>query len=194
MHPSTPQGEKQPMVVLMGLRASGKSTVASHLARALAGPAGRAVDLDDVTAAMLQTPTSADAVRTLGWPKFRAGEFTALLDALAKPYAVLALGGGTPTYGPSREALENAKRAGSIVLVYLHAKPAVLQQRLAATDLATRPSLTGQGVLEEIEQVYADRDRLYRTLASPGFLIEADQPIAMLVQQVALLVQSHPSR
>jgi shikimate kinase len=178
-----PAGQS-PTVVLMGLRGSGKSTIAPRLALELAGPAGRAVDLDDVTAAMLNTPSAAHAAKTLGWPKFRAGEFSALQDCLAKPYAVIALGGGTPTHEPSRQALENALRSGSIALAYLHASPALLADRLAATDLATRPSLTGQGVLEEIEQVYKDRDPLYRKLASPGLLIQADASLHDIVHHI----------
>lgn len=160
-----------PLVVLLGLRGSGKSTVGPIVAAAL----GRDfVDLDPLTAGELGHATPAAALTALGEPAFRAGECRALASVLAqRPGCVLALGGGTPTHAPSRELLERAAKPGPrapapAMLVYLHAPPAELSSRLAGTDTSTRPALLpgGGGVVAEVAELYARRDGLYRRLAS----------------------------
>lgn len=155
--------EGPPTLVLMGLRGSGKSTVG----RLVAARLGRAfVDLDDVTAAALGALTAGAAFAAAGEPAFRAAEAKALEQTLRTRGRVVALGGGTPT-APGAEALLRSERdAGRAVIVYLRASAAELRARLEATDHAARPSLTGKGLLEEIGEVLARRDPLYRSLAS----------------------------
>ncbi len=155
-------------IVLMGLRGSGKSTLARALAHALAVPA---IDLDDAVAHAAGAAGPGAAFRALGQARFRDLESALLTEHLARPPFVLALGGGTPTAPGAATALERAARAGALV-VYLRATPATLRSRLAGTDLAARPSLTGAGVVEEIEAVFAARDPVYRGLA--GLVLESD--------------------
>lgn len=147
----------------MGLRGAGKSTIA----RALGRDAGVAViDLDDRTMVLLGHATVAEAFRTAGEPSFRAAEVRALravIDECGDP-CVVALGGGTPVAPGARELLGAWARRGGAVIVYLHADPASLRARLREGD-ASRPSLTGAGMLEEIEAVYAARDPIYRACA-----------------------------
>lgn len=159
----------------MGLRGAGKSTIA----RALGRDAGVAViDLDDRTMALLGHATVADAFRRAGEPAFREAEVRALRAVIdecgerndgleARPTGrscVVALGGGTPTAPGARELLGSWAQRGGAVIVYMHADPASLRARLREGD-ASRPSLTGAGVLEEIEAVYAARDPIYRACA-----------------------------
>ena len=63
-----------------------------------------------------------------------------------------------------RERLHDPVHRASIV--YLRATPSTLARRLGQTDLSTRPSLTGKGVLEEIDAIYQQRDEPYLALAS----------------------------
>lgn len=149
-------------LLLIGLRASGKSTLGRLIAARLARPF---IDLDDRTAARLGEPSPAAALGRHGEPAFRAAEFAALRETLSGGGQVVALGGGTPTAPGAADMLECERAAGRAVIVYLHAAPDVLRARLAATDVASRPSLTGRGTLEEIEALYAGRDGLYRRLA-----------------------------
>lgn len=142
---------------LIGLRGSGKSTIG----RALAAACGRSfVDLDDHTPGVLGEATAADALRRHGEPAFRHAELQALRD-VATADCVLALGGGTPT------ATGFGTLAGELGLrlIYLRCTPATLRARLAATDTATRPSLTGKGTLDEIDEVFGRRDPIYTEIA-----------------------------
>lgn len=150
-------------VILMGLRGSGKSTIAPLLAARLGT---RMIELDERTPALLGHTTAAAALRAMGQPAFREAEARALAAALAEPPCVIALGGGTPT-APGAAALL-AALGGRYRLVYLHAPPRALRARLTLSGVADRPPLidtASPDALSEIEAVYAARDPLYRTLA-----------------------------
>lgn len=148
-------------LVLLGLRASGKS----ELGKRAASLAGRPfVDLDQVTPGILGQTGVAEAWRRHGESEFRRAESVALRRVLEHDGQVVALGGGTPTAPGCADVLRSQREAGAI-LVYLHASPTVLRARMAASDNAHRPSLTGADPLAEIEAVYAVRDPLYRDLA-----------------------------
>lgn len=158
-----------PTIILLGLRGSGKTT----LGRALAQKLSREfVDLDDEVARSNGSESSGEALRSLGEARFRRAEASALFNVLAHaPRArgkgrILALGGGTPTNIAARQFLEDLVEDGRAQIVYLRATPATLRERLRATDLAERPSLTGEGTLEEIDQLFAARDNAYRALAT----------------------------
>lgn len=158
-----------PNIVLMGLRASGKTTVGQLLATRLTRPF---VDLDDVTAARLGCVDVPEAWARHGPETFRAMEAEALREVLSNLGQVVALGGGTPTAPGAGEILRIAVEKREIHLVYLRATPGTLGARLALTDLSSRPSLTGGGVIDEVERVFAARDSLYQTLA--GVVVPVD--------------------
>ncbi|MBX3361262.1 MAG: shikimate kinase [Phycisphaeraceae bacterium] len=156
-------------IILIGLRGSGKST----LGRALALENARAfVDLDELTPRILSRASVAEAWEKDGEEAFRKGETLALAKALATPGAVLALGGGTPTAPGAKEMLVEQQRAARAIVVYLRASAPTLRQRLSGADNASRPSLTGSGVLDEVEGILARRDPLYLALADE--VVEVD--------------------
>lgn len=150
-----------PRLILLGLRTGGKTTLGALAARFLDSAF---IDLDHLTARELNQPSAGDAIRTLGLVVFRAGEVRALASPAARSAGVLSLGGGTPTDAGARELLKTMQQAGSL-LVYLRASPATLRARMAITDLAARPSLTGKNPIEEIEQIFAERDPIFRSVA-----------------------------
>jgi len=152
----------------MGLRGSGKSTLGRRLAEVLSCPF---VDLDEVTAGVLGRASAADALRELGEAAFRAGEAKALADVRVLRAGVVSLGGGTPT-GKAGSLLLHDRRLAGATLVYLRAEPPTLRSRLAATDVATRPSLTGADPLVEIEVVFARRDPLYLEIADEVIAVD----------------------
>ncbi len=146
------------MLILIGLRASGKTTLGKLLAEHTGRPF---TDLDDLTAAALGCGTASEALRAHGVAGFRAAELEALRAFLptARPEHILALGGGTPTI-PAAAALLQPH-----TLTYLRAQPHTLQQRLRA-DSRERPSLTGGDAVAEVPQVFTQRDPLYRSIAA----------------------------
>lgn len=157
-------------VLLMGLRASGKTTLGQMLATRLK----RAfVDLDDVTAARLGCVDVPEAWSRHGLEAFRHAEADALKDVLTHTGQIIALGGGTPTAPGAEAILRNAVAARTIHLVYLRATPATLRARLMLTDTASRPSLTGGDVIDEVQRVFDARDRLYQSLATHTINVDA---------------------
>lgn len=181
--------------ILLGLRCSGKSSVGPLLAAELDG---RFVDLDTLTSDELGTASTGEAIRTLGLDAFRAGELHALVKLLAGSAhsvpgpLVLALGGGTPTHAPSAEVLLGLRERGDAALIYLRASVQTLAQRMAATDVALRPPLLPSSddgaegdALAEIGALYAQRDPLYRAIASRT--IEVDD---MAPATVALVISA----
>jgi shikimate kinase len=154
-------------IVLMGLRGSGKTTLAPLLAHRLGRPW---LDLDVETLAELcaggmPAQTVTEAWHTYGEPAFRGAETKALARVLKADNQVIALGGGTPTAAGAADLLRAEKESGRVLTVYLRGSAAMLRKRLAATDTGTRPSLTGANPLDEIEAVLAVRDPLYKVLA-----------------------------
>jgi len=158
-------------ILLIGLRGSGKTTIAGELARRMGRPA---VDLDGLSAAQLREETAGEAIRNHGEAAFRRAELAALVEAMSVPGRVLALGGGTPTAPGVEELLRSAGKRGEARVVYLRATEPTLRARLEA-ELGTgadRPSLTGKGSLEEIGVLLNLRDTLYKSVAD--IVIEVD--------------------
>lgn len=157
---------------MLGLRGSGKST----LGRELASRTGRTfIDLDDVTRDYLGHGTIAELFAKVGEARFRAAEYRALVNQafpMSRLGPVVALGGGTPTAPGASDFLQDAKQRGIARLVYLRASADALRGRLEEADNADRPSLTGKGVLDEIDDILATRDPLYQELADR--IIEVD--------------------
>lgn len=167
----------QRRIVLIGLRASGKSTVA----RALAARRGlEAVDLDDRVRAAFGGRTVPEIWATDGEPAFRAAEVTCLAAALgdlAEPPTILSLGGGTPQVPAAAAMLAEQVASGRIHVVYLRAGAARLVQRLSR-DRGDRPPLTAPAggedpVAVEVAWALDTRDAAYRKLAT--LTVELDE-------------------
>ena len=150
--------DSKPNLILIGLRASGKSTLGALLAESLGVGF---VDLDDVTSALLDADGAGDAIATHGIETFRDAETQALESVLKGTDQVIALGGGTPT-APRCSAM--LKESSSRV-IYLRALPETLQRRLQATDNTDRPALVGNDVINEVQTLFDRRDALYQSVA-----------------------------
>lgn len=179
-NPSIPQN-----IVLMGLRGSGKSTLGQSLAVRL----GCAfVDLDELTAARLGCVDVPEAWSRCGPEAFRKAETEALQEVIRHAHQVIALGGGTPTAPGAEGVLLTAMKTGTTRLVYLRATPATLRTRLSLTDTSSRPSLTGGGVIDEVQRVFDVRDPRYLELASDVLEVDGlreDESLARLMMMLA---------
>lgn len=157
-------------VLLIGLRASGKST----LGAALAAHLGSAfVDLDNLTAGLLGASTAGDAFRSAGEEAFRAAEVRALASACNEAPQVIALGGGTPIAPGAAAFIDALRQSQRCVVVFLDPPLATLTARLAA-DAGNRPSLTGRGVVDEVDEIARRRRPLYAALADLTFAGDTD--------------------
>ncbi len=153
-------------VFLVGPRASGKTTVGRLLARAL----GRRFADTDVRLENDLGMSIARFVAEKGWPAFREAESRALRDVCdgeGGKGLVVSTGGGMVLSVENR----NYMRSRGVV-VYLSAPLAVLAGRLARNgDAEKRPSLTGGAIADEVGQVMAEREPLYRACAH--FIVDA---------------------
>lgn len=154
----------------MGLRGAGKTSLGKALAEAHAMPFA---DLDEWSAHAAGFPTPGEAITRLGEPAFRRAEAASLRVALLYRGHVFALGGGTPTAPEAERLIRDARTARHVRVIYLRARPETLHARLARTNLAERPTLTGAGTLEEIAVLFERRDALYRSLAE--VVIDTDE-------------------
>tara|TARA_R110002094_G_scaffold39879_1_gene52472 strand:- start:149 stop:685 length:537 start_codon:yes stop_codon:yes gene_type:complete len=150
--------DPKPNLILIGLRASGKSTLGALLAEQLGIGF---VDLDDVTSELLQASGAGEAIGAHGIDAFRDGETRALESVLKESGRVVALGGGTPTAPGCRAMLESDTNR----VFYLRALPATLRERLQATDNTDRPALVGSDVVDEVQTLFDQRDETYRSIA-----------------------------
>ena len=157
--------DTKPSLILIGLRACGKSTIGARVAEALGWAF---VDLDDVTSSLLASRGAGDAIETHGIDAFRDAEALALgsvLENSQQHAQVISLGGGTPTAPGCDEKLRKAQAAGAGRVIYLRATPATLQDRLMHTNNADRPALVGTDVIDEVQALFDQRDGLYQSIA-----------------------------
>jgi shikimate kinase len=148
---------RPPRLFLIGYRATGKTTVARHLA---AGLGWSWLDLDK-TLETAQGRTILDIFAQDGEAAFRIMEAEALEDVCRLTNHVIATGGGVILREANRRRL---REAGQVI--WLTADPATLWERLQvdATAGRTRPALTTGGAAE-VEQVLQLREPLYRSCA-----------------------------
>jgi shikimate kinase len=159
--------EKTQKIALVGLRASGKSSVGKALAERMEVPFA---DLDEEIVVRADVPgldSCGEVLIVLGEPAVRAVESGALRTVLArKGPLVIATGGG------AIEAPENrAMLAQGAIVVWLKVDLSILQARLRA-ELRPRPPLLGRSTVGEVPQIAARRGPLYAETAD--FVLEAD--------------------
>ena len=164
-------------IYLVGARAAGKTTFGGALARQLGC---NYVDTD-IHLRETTGETVADIVAREGWDGFRKRE-SAVLRAVTAPGTVIATGGGMVLAEENRRFM----RKNGIVL-YLSAPAEVLASRLQANpNAAQRPTLTGKSIAEEVAEVLAAREPLYRETATHS-LNAAATPKELLAEALAIL-------
>ena len=149
-------------LILIGPRASGKSTVGCALAAAWAIPF---VDLDERVRAAFGNGSVREIWARWGEARWRECEARTLEEVLDEPGPqVLALGGGTPMTDSSRERLAREQVRERAIIVHLDVPIEELRRRLA-TEAGDRPALRGAGVMDEVAQIVAERRPTYLALA-----------------------------
>ncbi|MDR9500932.1 MAG: shikimate kinase [Desulfurivibrionaceae bacterium] len=141
-------------ILLIGYRATGKSTIGRLLARRLARPF---VDADQAIEKKAGA-TIAAMVASHGWDFFRAREKEMLLELNRRAGQVIACGGGAILHQDIWPRLKE-----SAFVVWLQADTETICRRLAG-DQATpsqRPTLSGQDIYTEVADILAARAPLY---------------------------------
>jgi shikimate kinase len=141
-------------IVLIGYRGAGKTAVGRGLADRLKMTF---VDTDDLLEERQGVPIS-NIVKSRGWSRFRELEKSVIEEISKGDHLVIAPGGGAVLDTDNVRAL---KRNGFII--WLKADQQTLLKRMDQ-DPGTntrRPTLTGKGTQEEIEEIMSIRDPFY---------------------------------
>jgi shikimate kinase len=181
-----PQPARQPNLVLIGYRATGKTSVGARLAEALHCPF---VDLDQVLVREAGRSV-ADIVAQSGWGEFRRLEKELVARYRDSRGQVLATGGGVVLDPDNVAALrENG------ILIWLTADPAAIQARLAQDQPrdANRPSLTGGDTVGEVAAVLEERAPLYQAAAQMS-VDTTHRSVAQVVKLVLAALKSEETR
>ncbi|MBW2061592.1 MAG: shikimate kinase [Deltaproteobacteria bacterium] len=141
-------------LVLIGYRATGKSSVGALLSKQLHWPL---LDTDDLIQQEARQ-TIPEIVAAGGWDHFRHLEKMAVARVCSLDHHVIATGGGVVL-----EPENVARLRATGCLIWLQADAETIQARLAADD--NRPSLTGADTIKEVPQVLEKRLAAYRRAA-----------------------------
>ena len=159
------------ILVLIGLRLSGKSTLGSIVATHLQQDF---VDLDHKILQKLGATSVTKTFHDIGEAAWREAERVELTSLLAaKEACVLSLGGGTPTAPGVSDLLQTAKARNEIFIALLDPGETELVNRLT-NNRGDRPLLnatkaSGDGAADaasEVRALFESRMPLYRSLAN----------------------------
>jgi shikimate kinase len=116
----------------------------------------RFVDTDDLIES--KQGKISDIVKSHGWDYFRVMEKRTIEEISKEDNLVIALGGGAVL---DPENVINLERNG--LIIWLKADREVLQKRMDQDPrtFASRPALTRQGTIEELEEMMAFRNPFY---------------------------------
>lgn len=142
-------------LILIGYRATGKSTVGKLIARRLSL---QFLDMDQVIEERAGRSIQ-EIVATDGWPAFRQQEKELLTELAARQNLVVATGGGAVLH---QESWARLKETG--LVVWLTADRETIRARLRQDQKTPgqRPALTGTDSFSEISKVLTEREPLYR--------------------------------
>ena len=148
--------------LLIGPRGCGKSYVGQRLADIASRPF---VELDECVLAMFAEKSVQEVWESQGENAWRTEEVKQLEIVLREDRQIISLGGGTVTIDAAYEIIKAEQNAGNAKLIYLCCEIPELIRRLKNTP-GDRPALSDAKTLEEeVTNVLAQRDPIYRALA-----------------------------
>jgi shikimate kinase len=175
-----------PRLTLVGYRCTGKSAVASALARRLACSWTDADEALEHQAGM----SIADLITTQGEQAFRDLESAMLLRLLERENGIVATGGGVVLRETNRTLLKARARP----IIWLTAPVGVIRERLAAdpNSATRRPALAGGQAVDEVGEAIAVREPLYRQVADGVIDSAVDTPDRLACRIIGWLGTERP--
>jgi shikimate kinase len=172
-------------VCLVGLRGAGKTSVGAALAKRLRRPFH---DLDELVLRRLDARSVRAVFEREGEQTWRNGERAALAAFLDAPLApsVLALGGGAPMVEDVASRIGQARAEGRVRVYLLDCDPRTAVERLAR-DPGDRASITGRGLLEELDELHRARIDRYREVCDETVDANAGDPDTIAARIIATL-------
>ncbi|HLL91242.1 MAG TPA: shikimate kinase [Tepidisphaeraceae bacterium] len=168
-------------IFLIGYRGSGKTSVGKRLADRL----WQSFVDADAEVVKRANMTIRQIFEQCGEPHFRDLESQVVADLAKLQEHVVALGGGAVLREQNRQAIQG----GGHKVIYLKCDPAELHKRIQADTATaeTRPALTtlGGGV-EEVEKLLAEREPIYRQMATAELDVTNLTPEEAVVRVVRL--------
>ncbi|MDX5629795.1 MULTISPECIES: shikimate kinase AroL [unclassified Brenneria] len=160
-------------IILVGPRASGKTTVGKMLAARLKL---NFIDTDEVVQKKTNK-TIAQIVDEQGWDNFRTIEGR-ILKEVTLSGCIIATGGGMVIAQENRNYMKNKG-----IVFYLATSVETVVKRLRSDPaVSQRPSLTGLSITEEIGGIINTRDPLYQE--SAHFVIDANNGKEQVAQEI----------
>ena len=162
-------------IVLIGYRASGKSTLGQMLSERLAMPY---LDIDRGIEEEIGNKTLSEYFVEVGDRAFRLHEARVVTSMCARDHSIIAFGAGSLKFPTSRKAARD-----NALVVYLQVPIPDLWRRFQSDPLtaSTRPNLSGGGIAE-IEEMMAEREPIY--LECADLIVDATRPPTDLADEV----------
>ncbi len=169
-------------IVLIGYRATGKTTIGKLLAQRLNW---NFIDTDILIEQRARQSIS-QIVAERGWEYFRELESKIIQGTSHLSNHIIAVGGGAIL---KKENVETLKKTG--FLIWLKASPNVIAKRLLkdGKTLSMRPSLTGKMPQDEIEEVLMARLPAYKEAADLEINTEYSAPEQIVIKIINLLTK-----
>lgn len=175
---------KEDNIILIGYRATGKTSVGRLLARRLGRPF---VDSDQAIVEKAGQSIAA-MVAARGWDFFRSQEKEMLQELGRRSGQVIACGGGAILHQDIWPLLKK-----NAFVVWLTADTATICGRLQGDEATAgqRPSLAGGDIYSEVREILAERTPLYR--AGCHLELDATGRLEDIVQRIITAFQHGPS-
>ena len=168
-------------IYLIGYRGVGKSSVGRSLALGL----GRNFIDTDTELAAQAGMTISEYVTHMGWAAFREMERSIVQQVCKHDMQVVATGGGVVLDPHNTQSMRNTG-----LVVWLKASPESIQERLDSDRQSkhTRPALSAQGTMSEIEEILNQRTPFYKQAMDLDIVTDGltvDQICTALVSQLS---------
>ncbi|MDP3988252.1 MAG: shikimate kinase [Candidatus Levybacteria bacterium] len=164
-------------IVLIGMRGSGKTTIAKLLSKKLNK---EFLELDDILVKK-EGSSIRELVSKKGWDYFRDKESEIVKEVLSLNNKIISTGGGVVV---RNQNIETLRKNG--VLIYLKASLNTLLKRIGEDK--NRPPLTDKkNTREEIEEVLRGREELYKNSADEIIVtddLNEEQTAVQIIKQL----------